>query len=59
MSIPKRVMVSPVMRAMPPATFNKPLSPEQKQLLNRWVAEGAKYEKHWSLLPPHRKENAA
>ena len=39
---------------MPPAEFakKKPLKPEQIEILKRWIAEGAKYEKHWSLVPP-------
>lgn len=37
---------------MPPAEFHKPLTPAEVDTLKRWVAEGAKYEQHWSLLPP-------
>src|SRR5436190_11593833 len=37
---------------MPPADSHKVLKPEQKELLRRWVAEGAKFEKHWSFEPP-------
>ena len=39
---------------MPPPDANKPLSSEQKHLLQQWIAEGAEYEAHWSLLPPQR-----
>ena len=39
---------------MPPPELNKPLSPEEKQILVRWIAEGAKYERHWAFTPPHR-----
>lgn len=39
---------------MPPPDANKPLSAEQKRLLQQWIAEGAAYEAHWSLLPPQR-----
>lgn len=35
---------------MPPASAHKPLSASQKSLLRRWIASGAKYEKHWSLV---------
>src|SRR5262245_47426573 len=34
---------------MPPPDANKPLSAEQKRLLDRWIEEGAEYEAHWSL----------
>jgi hypothetical protein len=37
---------------MPPKDEHKPLTPEQKELLRRWIAAGAKYEKHWAYLPP-------
>jgi mono/diheme cytochrome c family protein len=39
---------------MPPADSHKQLKPEEIELLKRWVAEGAKYEKHWAFLPPTR-----
>lgn len=41
---------------MPPAEANKPLSPVQKEILKRWVAEGAEYEAHWAFAPPVRAE---
>ena len=37
---------------MPPPKSDKKLTPEQVALLKRWIAEGAKYEPHWSLIPP-------
>lgn len=39
---------------MPPANTKKKLTEEQKALLKRWVAEGAEYQLHWSLIPPQR-----
>ena len=36
---------------MPPVSSHKQLTAAQKQLLRQWVAEGAKYEAHWSLVP--------
>ena len=36
---------------MPPESAHKPLSDEQKELLRRWVAEGAVYEPHWAYAP--------
>ena len=36
---------------MPPAAASKQLSPNQKQLLVRWVKEGGRYPKHWSFQP--------
>src|SRR5262249_60325281 len=39
---------------MPPPESHKTLSPEQKELFRRWVAEGAQFEPHWSLAPLQR-----
>src|SRR5438552_8816036 len=39
---------------MPPASEHKTLKPEEIALLEKWIAQGAKYEKHWSLIPPSR-----
>jgi len=39
---------------MPPVASHKALTPDQKALLKRWIAEGAKYEGHWSFLPPRK-----
>ncbi len=39
---------------MPPPESHKTLSPEQIHLLERWVAEGAVFEKHWAFEPPAR-----
>jgi len=44
---------------MPPPTLKKTLSAEQKELLKRWIAEGAEYEPHWSFIPPTRPEPPA
>jgi hypothetical protein len=41
---------------MPPVESHKTLTPEQKSLLRRWVAEGAQYEPHWAYIPPKRPE---
>lgn len=37
---------------MPPAKTQRILTPEQKKILARWIAEGAKYQPQWSLIPP-------
>ncbi|MBI3849216.1 MAG: DUF1553 domain-containing protein [Verrucomicrobia bacterium] len=41
---------------MPPPKHNKPLKPEQIDLLKRWVQEGAQWKKHWAFIPPERAE---
>jgi len=39
---------------MPPPAMKKVLTAEQKELLKRWIAEGAEYQPHWSFIPPKR-----
>jgi hypothetical protein len=36
---------------MPPPQSKKTLSARDKEVLRRWIAEGAKYEGHWAFLP--------
>ncbi len=37
---------------MPPPDANKELSAEEKDLLVRWIGEGANWTQHWSFIPP-------
>jgi hypothetical protein len=39
---------------MPPPKTTKKLTAVQKDLLKRWIAAGAEYQLHWSLIPPAR-----
>src|SRR5437660_4483598 len=39
---------------MPPASERKTLKPEEIALLEKWISQGAQYEKHWSLITPTR-----
>jgi mono/diheme cytochrome c family protein len=41
---------------MPPPHTNKTLTPDQKDLLAKWIAAGAPYEQHWSFRPVGRPE---
>jgi len=38
---------------MPPPESHLTLSADEKALLRQWVAEGAEYKPHWSLIPVH------
>jgi Protein of unknown function (DUF1553)/Protein of unknown function (DUF1549)/Planctomycete cytochrome C len=38
-------------RVMPPPFAHKELTQKQKETIRQWVAEGAKYEIHWSYRP--------
>ncbi|MEX0741335.1 MAG: DUF1549 domain-containing protein, partial [Phycisphaeraceae bacterium] len=39
---------------MPPPEHHDPLTDEQKQVIKRWINEGAEYEPHWALQPIER-----
>lgn len=39
---------------MPPPDKKDPLAPKQKDLLEQWIKEGAKWGKHWAFIPPER-----
>src|SRR6185503_1652220 len=37
---------------MPPPESHKILTPARKELLRRWIAEGAEYQSHWAYVQP-------
>lgn len=39
---------------MPPADSGKQLTAKEKQLLKRWIADGAAWSEHWSFVVPQR-----
>ncbi len=39
---------------MPPLKSNHALKDHEKNLLKRWIAEGAVYQKHWAFLAPEQ-----
>ena len=50
----ERIFATDESEMMPPPKSHKKLTAAQKEILKRWVAEGAEYEPHWSLIPPTR-----
>ena len=48
----KRIFTKDADDLMPPADSHKQLTAAQKELLKRWVAEGAEYQTHWAYVPP-------
>src|SRR5437016_6652769 len=39
---------------MPQPRFGKNLTAKQVETIRQWIAQGAKWQKHWSLIPPKR-----
>ena len=39
---------------MPPPEHAKPLTPQQVEVIRKWIGEGAEYNEHWAFLPPKR-----
>ena len=42
---------------MPPPESNRVLSARQKKILEQWIKEGAKYNKHWAFVAPKKKSS--
>ena len=52
----KRLTSTEAAKRMPPAYSPKQVSPEQIELIRRWIEEGGDYEQHWSFISPKRPE---
>jgi hypothetical protein len=51
----RRVSSSDLARRMPPAWSGAAKLPDREiELLTRWIAQGAPWQKHWSFIPPVR-----
>jgi len=51
-----RVLSNDPEEVMPPPSLHKPLTAQQKDLLKRWVAQGAEYQPHWAFIAPAKAE---
>ena len=40
---------------MPPPESNLTLTDFEKQILKKWIAQGAEWKEHWAFIPPERK----
>ena len=40
---------------MPPPESNKSLTGGEKEVLKRWIEDGAKYQPHWAFVPPKKR----
>ena len=52
----KRIQSTNAEEVMPPPESGKQLTDAQKDLLKRWINEGANYEKHWAFEKPVKKD---
>lgn len=50
----RRILSTDADEQMPPASANKPLSAEQKKLLETWIEQGAIYAPHWAFVAPKK-----
>jgi hypothetical protein len=50
----RRVLSDDPQEQMPPPKTKKVLTKQQKEILKQWIAAGAEYQKHWSLIAPTR-----
>jgi hypothetical protein len=51
-----RILSKDADEVMPPNKLHKNLSVAQKEVLRKWVSEGADYEGHWAFIKPVRVE---
>lgn len=49
-----RVAATNTAQQMPPPSSGKSLSPAQKELIRRWIAEGGRWAQHWAFVAPAR-----
>ena len=48
----ERILTDDADELMPPPDSHKRLSAPQKEILKRWIAEGAEYQPHWAFVAP-------
>ncbi len=48
----KRVLSTNPDHIMPPANAKMEMREQEREVLRRWIAQGAEYEDHWAFIPP-------
>jgi hypothetical protein len=51
-----RVSSNDTSMQMPPPSSNLALTKREIKLIEKWIEQGAKYQKHWSFIPPKKSE---
>ena len=52
----QRIMATDPDEQMPPADFHTQLNTRERELVERWINEGAHYEQHWAFITPTRSD---
>jgi hypothetical protein len=52
--IVRRLLSHDPEESMPPAKFNKTVTPAQVETIRTWIEQGAVYKGHWAYIPPAR-----
>ena len=47
-----RIISTDPEEVMPPPELHRPLSASEKDILKRWIKQGAKYDPHWAFVSP-------
>jgi len=47
-----RILSTDPEEMMPPPELHRPLSASEKDILKRWIKQGAKYDPHWAFVSP-------
>ncbi len=47
-----RIFAEDANERMPPPATKNPLSDADKEVIKRWIADGAEYKNHWAFIPP-------
>lgn len=53
------VRINDKKRPMPPKDSHKVLTPREKDLIKRWIEQGAQYQPHWAYLIPENSQTPA
>ncbi|MBV8828761.1 MAG: hypothetical protein JO108_05985, partial [Acidobacteriaceae bacterium] len=52
--IVKRIYSNDPAFRMPPVFAHKVLTQQQKDIIRRWIEQGAKWSQHWAFIPPNK-----
>lgn len=55
----KRLLTGDADDVMPPPKEARQLSAQEKEMLQRWIQQGAEYQDHWAYIPPQRSAEAS